>query len=363
MTFERPDLLPLAAWAAAALVLLVLLQWRRGVRLVRAWGGREPARRLLGRDLSRLPWLRLLALSSAGAALALAASGPAPADPEELPPPTPVDLIVAVDVSLSMTADDVEGSRIGQARSLLERMVEERAADRFALAIFADWPYVLVPLTDDGDLITFFSPWVAPALVGTRDQGTSLPAVVGQARRVWEARRRDDARAIVLVVTDGEAHGMDAELLDSVDVAQDAGMEIWTAGVGTPAGAPIFLPGSGGAPLLHDGSPVVSGYDRGLLEAVADRGGGLFHDISSEAGIRSLVDDLRGGLTADDAPGQAPPDAAFWLVLAGFLLLVLDAVLDAGVFRRSRGRRVAADAAGRAPAPLRSTSVRGRRAA
>lgn len=363
MTFERPEILALTPWVAAALALLVLLQWRRGARLVRAWGGREPAWRLLGRDLSRLPWLRVLVLASAGAGLALAASGPAPAEPEEPPPPTPVDLIVAVDVSLSMTAADVEGSRIGQARSLLERIVEEGAADRFALAIFADWPYVLVPLTDDGDVITFFSPWVAPELVGTRDQGTSLPAVVGQARRVWEARRREDARAVVLVVTDGEAHGTEAELLDSVRVAADAGMEIWTAGVGTTGGAPIFLPGSDGAPLLHDGSPVVSGYDRGLLETMARDGRGLFHDISSDAGIGSLIDDLRGGLTGGDAPGDAPPDAAFWLVLAAFALLTLEAGLDAGVFGRKRIRPAAEEPARETRPRTRSAHARGRRAA
>lgn len=131
---------------------------------------------------------------------------------------------------------------------------------------------------------------------------------------------------------------MDAELLDSVDVAADAGMEIWTAGVGTPGGAPIFLPGSGGAPLLHDGSPVVSGYDLGLLQTAAERGGGLFYDISSDGGMRSLIDDLRGGLSASDAPSDAPPDAAFWLVLAAFALLALEAGLDAGVFGRARRR-------------------------
>ena len=331
MTFERPDLLALVPWVAAGLAGFVLAQWRRGVRLVHAWGGPTPARRLLGRDLSSLPWLRLLALASAGAALVLAAAGPQPAEPEEVPPPTPVDLIVAVDVSLSMTASDVEGTRIGRARELIERLVEDGAADRIALTIFADWPFSLVPLTDDGNVIRFFAPWVAPRLVGTRDQGTSLPAVVGQARIVWEDRRRDDARPVVLLVTDGEAHGMDAELLDSVEVARGAGMEIWTAGVGTPDGAPIFLPGSDDAPLLHDGSPVVSGYDRGLLETTADRGGGLFHDISSDAGIRSLIDDLRGGPAASDTPDTPPPDNAFWLALVAFALLILEALLDAGM--------------------------------
>lgn len=363
MTFERPDLLALAPWAAAALALVVVLQWRRGVRMVRAWGGRAPAWRLLGRDLSRVPWLRLLVLTTAGACLALAAAGPRPAEPEEIPPPAPIDLIIAVDVSLSMTADDVEGTRIGRARQLVERLVEEGAADRLALTIFADWPYALVPLTDDGDVIRFFSPWVAPRLMGTRDQGTSLPAVVGQARLVWEARRRDDARAVVLLVTDGEAHGMDAELLDSVAFAADAGMEIWTAGVGTPGGAPIFLPGSGGAPLLHDGSPVVSGYDLGLLETAAQRGGGLFHDISSDAGMRSLIDDLRGGISASESPDAPTPDAAFWLVLAAFALLTLDAVLDAGVFARARRRPDEATTGAGERETARAPYPRGKRAA
>jgi Ca-activated chloride channel family protein len=320
--------------AAAVVALLVLAQWIRGRRLVAAYGGREPARRLLGRDLSRLPFLRLFAGAAAVAALVLAASDPQPEEGEEPPPPTPVDLVVLVDVSHSMSAADVGTRRIDRARELIDEIIEERAADRIGLAIFADWPYTLVPLTDDPDVVTFFGPWLNPELVGTRDQGTSLPAALGRARVIWDARSREDARRIVLLISDAEIHeGLD-EVLDSVTAISDAGFEVWTAGVGSSEGAPLFVPGSGEAPLLYDGEPVIAGYDEALLREIAEQGRGSWHDVSSEGGARSVVAELTRDRPVGDGSSDVNWRPALWLLVAALILLLVEAASDLGRARR-----------------------------
>ena len=159
---------------------------------------------------------------------------------EVLDPGTPIDLIVVVDVSHSMSAADVAPTRIGRARELLAQILEERVADRVALSLFADWPFALVPLTDDPAIIDFFTPWVAPELVSMRDQGTSLASTVVHAVETWEERLREGSAPIVLIVSDGEAHGASEEVLASVNAAMDSGLRVWTAGVGTPEGAPLY---------------------------------------------------------------------------------------------------------------------------
>jgi Ca-activated chloride channel family protein len=335
MTFERPELLVIAPAAVVVLALLVAVQWHRGLRLVRAYGGRTPSIRLMGRDLSRLPLARLAVVAGSATAIGLAAAGPRPDEPDAPPPPTPLDVVVVIDVSHSMSATDVEGGRIGQARALIDELVSAGTVNRIALSIFADWPYELVPLTDDEAVISFFAPWVAPSLVGTRDQGTSMAAALGAARRTWDRRPREDSRRIVLMVSDGEVHEGTAEVLDSVQAISDAGFEVWAAGVGTPDGAPLFVPGSEDAPLLYDGSPVVAGYDSGFLEELAATGRGRFHDVSSRGGIRSLVDEL--GRDRAPADGQPSPtrDLAFWLLIVALALLVLDGALDAGALARA----------------------------
>ncbi len=343
MTFERPDILLLAPVAALLLAGAVAIQWGRGRRLVEAYGGRVPARRLLGRDLSRFPLARLLALSAAAGGLAFAASGPAPEEAPPPPPPVPLDLMVAVDVSHSMSAADVDGRRIDRARALVEQLVEDGVAERVSLTIFADWPFGLVPLTHDPDVVGFFSPWITPDLVGTRDQGSSLALALGQARGTWETRPNDGARRVVLLVTDGEVHDMGVEVLDSVAAIADAGFEIWAAGVGTPEGAPLFLPGSEGAPLLYDGTPVVAGADPGFLREVAGRGRGEYHDASTDGGARGLLAALGRG-SAPPPTTEEGPDPVRWVILAALVLLLLEALLDAGTLERRARRRAPVEA-------------------
>jgi len=337
MSFERPDFLALAPLVILLVAAALIAQWRRSVRLARAYGGGVAAQRLSGRRLGRFPAARSACLILAGLSLVVAAAGLRSDPGEPPPPPTPVDLIIAVDVSASMSGADVAPSRIGRARDAIQSILDAEVVDRVALELFADWPYGLVPLTHDDGVISFFAPFVAPELVALRDQGTSLESVVAFAADAWSQRQRSDATPIVLLVSDGEAHGQTAAVLDSVTSVAASGLQIWTAGVGTEAGAPLFVPGSDGAPLLDDlGSPVIAGYDGSLLEDIADRGGGRFHDISDDGGVRDLIADLRAVRGEADVPLDAPVDFTSYLIVAGLLLLMADAVLDGGVLRRSR---------------------------
>lgn len=341
MTFERPELLQALPPLVALLVAGVLWQWRRSVRLADAFGGPASARRLTGRSLDRFPMARLACLVVAAVALTLSASGAREDTGEPPPPPTPVDLIVALDVSHSMTGSDVAPSRFERAREVVARVLEARVADRVALTLFAGWPYGLVPVTDDPTVVDYFVPAVEPELVERRDQGTALPAVVGHAVDGWRARSREDAVPVLLVVSDGEAHGAEAETLEAVEAAVDAGVRVWTVGVGTAQGAPLAVAGSGGAPLLDGaGSRVVAGYDPDLLRDMARIGGGGFHDFAAGGAASGLVDELGalGGGTEDVE--AAAFDPMLILLLTALSLLAVDASLDSGAWarRRARGR-------------------------
>lgn len=335
MTFERPDLLGLAPVLCLLVALALLNQWRRGVRLVDAYGGPAAALRLIGRRLERFPAARfVVSLAGVGCLVAVAA-GVSPDEPEPAPL-TPVDLIIAVDVSHSMTGTDVAPSRISQAQGLVEAIVDAGVADRVSLSLFADWSYRLVPLTDDGEVVSFFAPWVVPDLFNTRDQGTTLSVLIDDAIDTWSEQARPDAVPIVLVISDGEAHDGAEAVITSIRTAVETGATIWTAGIGTPTGSPLTLTGST-APLLDgSGTPVVAGYDEGLLRQIADAGRGAFHAIDGSAGIEALVSDLRtvSGRTESDAEPTRDPTS--WLILLGLLLLATEAIVDAGLLHRRR---------------------------
>lgn len=339
MIFDRPDLLVVLPMAAFFLTLSILWQWRRSRRLADAFGGDTAARRLTGRSLRRFPTARLGCTVLAAVALTLAASGARRDTGEPPPPATPVDLVVALDVSHSMTAADVQPSRFEVARASLDRIVEARVADRMALSLFAGWPYGLVPVTDDDTVLEYFVPWLQPELLQQRDQGTALADVIDHAVVRWTDRARDDAVPVLLLISDGEAHGAGAEVLAAANRAVEAGLRIWTAGVGTPEGAPLFVSGSGGAPLLEgSGGQVVAGYDADLLTDMARIGGGAFHSLSSPEDIDRLVAELRRLGGDVETAEEAPFDPTLLLLLVALALLATDAVLDTGVLLRRRDR-------------------------
>ena len=340
MIFARPELLTVAFMAALILALSVTSRWRRRRKLADAYGGVSTASRLSGEDLGRYPAARLACLIGAAVVLTFSAAGPARDDGEAVEPPPPVDLVVVVDLSLSMSATDVGEGRIARAKRVIEQLTSAAPFDRIALSLFADWPYGLVPLTDDPNVVDFFAPWVAPELVGRRDQGTSLATAVSQAARTLEARNRPDARQIILLMTDGEAHGQDDAILDSIAASVGQGFVVWTAGIGSPNGAPLMAAGADGlpgeTPMRDDaGAPVIAHYDEALLRDMAAVGAGRFFDVSDQAGVRALLRGLQdvSGLVDREAPGPKSPTP--WLPLLAFPLLLWDAVSDSG---RRRGR-------------------------
>lgn len=331
MIFDRPDLLWLLPGAAVLGVLALIVQWRRSAGLVQAFGGPETAARLLGRRIDRFAWDRLVALVLAAAGLAWVSAGPERPPAEPLPR-TPLDLLVLVDISHSMTADDVSPTRMDRARQVIDRLAGETVADRIGLALFADWPFGLVPVTADGDVLRFFTPVVAPELLPGRDQGTGLAAALGWARRWRDQRPADGARSIVLLLSDGEGHGTPRPaVLDSVQALVDDGLSVWTAGVGTQAGAALFLADRTSPLLDRDGVPVSAGYDPELLAEIADRGQGAFHDVGGDGGLNRLVDDLHVVSGLDEVPVQERSDGLIWILGAVALLLAAEAALDTGL--------------------------------
>ena len=149
------------------------------------------------------------------------------------------------------------------------------------------------------------------------------------------------ATPVVLIISDGEAHGTRQEVLDSTTVAAAAGVYVWTAGVGSAEGALLFV-GESDAPLLDgSGAPVVAAYDADLLREMADVGGGSFHDVSDDRGARALVSGLRDLSGRTETVELVTSDPTIWLILAGLLLLVLEALLDAGVLITTRRRTAA----------------------
>jgi len=332
VTFLHPQLLLLGPSAALLLTLALVLQWRRLGRLGQHYDG-PVVRRIIPRSLQEFPTGRMVCLAVAALALATAGATPRPEAPAPPEPAPLLDIAVAVDVSLSMGANDVEPTRLGRARVVVERLTDALPSARIVLIPFADWPYTLVPPTDDPAVVRYFARSLSADLVSDRDQGTSFSTALAHARAALDARPGRGARRAILVVSDGGAHDDRAQVLRAAEAASEGGVSIWAAGLGTATGSPLS---AGNRPLQDAaGRPVVARLEDGMLREIARAGGGSYEDVGDERGLEQLLQGL--GAPADAARGarDEPIDLAFWLMLLSVPLLLAEAGLDAG---RARAR-------------------------
>ncbi len=338
MIFERPELLALAPLAAILFAFTVGAHWRRLRRLATAY---EPTalRRLLPTGPGRFPTRRFLCLVGAGALLGLAAAGPVLWDPEPPEAVPPLDVAIAVDLSLSMNAAGETGSRIERAREAIDRLTEELPSVRFTLVVFAGWPYMLVPPTDDPDVIRYFVDSLQPEVVQEGDWGNSLGSTLELAGSALETRPSEDGRQAILVISDGDVYEDEDLLVRAAADAAARGFEVWIAGVGSEDGSPISIAGE---PVLDPvGRAVRTSQNADLLSAMAEAGQGRYEDITEDEGLDSLVDDLRD-LSGDSREGPAEPfDTTALFALLAIPLLLWEGVVDArrGVIRGGNKQR------------------------
>ena len=326
MIFERPELLALAPLAAILFAFTVGAHWRRLRGLATAYE-LTALRRLLPTSPGRFPTQRFLCLVSAGALLGLAAAGPVLWDPEPPQPVPPLDVAIAVDLSLSMNATGETGSRIERAREAIDRLTEELPSVRFSLVVFAGWPYVLVPPTDDPAVIRYFVESLQPEVVEELDRGNSLGSTLELAGSTLETRPSEDGRQAILVISDGDVYEDEDVLVRAAADAAARGVEVWIAGLGSEAGSPISIAGE---PVLDAaGRAVRTSQNADLLSAMAEAGQGRYEDITEDGGLDSLVDYLRD-LSGDSREGPAEPfDTTALFALLAIPLLLWEGVVDA----------------------------------
>ena len=335
MTFVRPEFVMLAPLVAVLLALALTGQWKRLQRLTRFYS--SPAlERLVPVSLSRFPAARLLFLVSAGFAVALAVAEPIFFISDDTDTVATLDVAVAVDVSLSMNASDIDPTRIERAQEVIARLTEELPSARILLVVFAGWPYTLVPPTDDPAVVRYFAQSLQADLLEARDQGTSLSATLLHAQEALDTRPRPGSKQAILVLSDGDVHEDEEDIMRAVSNISSGGVQVWSAGIGTGRGTELM---SGNVPVIDAGGrPVLAVLNEELLRSVATAGGGRYEDVTEDGGLNTLLSELGtlSGEIAEEGTGSTQP--SFWLTLLAIPLLFFESALDAGKSLRPRRR-------------------------
>lgn len=333
MKLLHPGLLLLGPASALLLTLTLIIRWRR-VRKLADFYRASASRRIVADSLQRFPSARMLCLAAACFALATGAAGPYTDPPERAEPTPPLHIAIAVDVSRSMGAEDLGAARIARARVVVDRISEAVRSARIVLVVFADWPYTLVPPTDDPQVVRYFAGSLTADLMADRDQGTSLSRAIAHTREALDARPLPGAHRAIVLISDGGANEETEGIRAAAASASAGGVTIWTAGLGTAAGSEL---GGSTRPVLDaEGRPVVARLNEELLEEIARLGGGGYEDVGSDRGLEALLQGLGATATMADQANEEPLDTSFWLALAAVPLLLAEAAVDT----RRRGRAV-----------------------
>ncbi|HZT78625.1 MAG TPA: VWA domain-containing protein [Gemmataceae bacterium] len=151
------------------------------------------------------------------------------------------DLVVVLDLSRSMQAE--VPSRLQRSRDALIEMsyaVQQRGGHRLALVVFAGRAKVVCPLTHDYDHFRYALEQIDVKQVpgdlepaGAKDSGTRIGAALAEAVAAHD--ERFPGAQDILLVSDGDDPMLgDNEWRAGMAKARDAGIPVWTVGVGDP---------------------------------------------------------------------------------------------------------------------------------
>jgi len=202
-----------------------------------------------------------------------------------------VDLIMALDTSYSMNAEDVAPSRMAKAKSEVRGLIERLKGDRVGLLVFAGAAVVQCPLTLDYGAAELFLDIANTGIVP--EPGTSLAAAIQTATAAFIAKEKKFK--VLVIFTDGE--DLEGEVEAAVEKAKEAGVIIYTVGIGSPEGKPIPIRNEKGDVLEYrkdpQGQVVVSKLDeRALNEIASETGGRYFRATTSENELDQIEDEV-----------------------------------------------------------------------
>src|SRR5438093_9906615 len=203
-----------------------------------------------------------------------------------------LDLLIAVDTSRSMLSNDVQPNRLERVKLAVQDLINGLQGDRVGLIAFAGRAFLQAPLTIDYDAVV-----EAINDLDTKsipEGGTNISSAIALAMQSF-GKSATGNRALI-IFTDGEESSGDA--IKTAKEAADAGVRIFTVGVGTPQGSLIPVTGDDGqTSFVKDsaGQVVKSKLDDKRLGEIAQATGGFY--VHLENGPRTMRQIQSEGLT------------------------------------------------------------------
>ena len=302
-----------------ALVAAALLAWliaRRGDARSR-WSGTIAPDLLEHLMIDRQTSLRLRPLHLTVALLVLgglAAAGPtwererAPFVDDKAP------LVITIDLSQTMDATDVAPTRLERAKLKVRDLLALRKGARTAILAYAGSAHMVLPLTDDADLVQTYVDALATGIMPVPGKDTALALKAATASLTDE-----EAPGTILLFTDG----VEAPAFTAVKQAADS-QGIVVLAFGTAAGGPVK---TGKGEFLNDagGQRVTARLDVDALQKLKGEAGIDVATVTADdSDVRWIERRIRTHLEQRQADAETRwRDVGWWLTIPIALLSML----------------------------------------
>ena len=204
--------------------------------------------------------------------------------------------IFVLDVSNSMNAQDVQPSRLEEAKNIVINALQKMNNDRVGIIVFAGDAYSVMPLSNDYSAAETYLQGIETDVV--QNQGTDFLKPIQIAAQKFRSISKG-SRNIVLI-SDGEDNEGHEE--DAINLAKKEGIRITTIGVGKEEGAPIpeyYYGQLMGYKSDMYGETVVSKLQTKALKNLSSSTGGSYLDGNNlDQAINNLLAELHKNTTS-----------------------------------------------------------------
>ncbi|HYR56603.1 MAG TPA: VWA domain-containing protein [Myxococcaceae bacterium] len=273
--FAQPEFLLLCLAAAALGGIGILFAFRRLQRIRKVIPEGSISRLAPGVSAAR-PALQAVLYGLGLLLFAFALAQPQCGSRAELTKRRGIDVVVALDASKSMLARDVPPNRLERAKLELSSLLDELKGDRVAIVVFAGDAFIQCPLTSDYAAAKMFLRAVDPEQM--QQGGTNIGGALLLAKQVLDNADRGSKDRVVVLLSDGE--DLAGEVGDAAPVLQEAGIKVFTVGIGSETGEPIPIVNKNGEVTGYkkdaSGETVLTRLDRAALASLAQATEGEF---------------------------------------------------------------------------------------
>lgn len=198
--------------------------------------------------------------------------------------PSGIEIMVALDISGSMAAEDFQPqNRLAVAKDVLRDFILGRPSDRIGLVLFAGRSVTRSPLTLQHEPLLSTLEHVD---MGILPDGTAIgSAILSGINRLTSQSESGAGDRILVLITDGRNNAGEVHPDDTLAIARQNRIRIYTVGVGSYGDVPFPV-------IAQDGKKTYryekADLDEALLQKIADSTGGKYFRATDPKSLAQL---------------------------------------------------------------------------